>query len=196
MQSIIFFYSKCLALHLDLKQSNETKTMKRKHTGLTMTEALIVLAVVGTLAAVAVPSMTVFLDNGQLSADTNDLFSSLLIARSEAVTRNNRVVLCKIDPSDLTACAAGSTWQAGWLAFVDEDNDVVLDVGEDIVNTYTGMSSNTAVTSAAFANTISYFPSGTSNTNGSFIICVNNSIAAEIFINATGRPRVADSACP
>ena len=162
-----------------------------------MTEALVVLAVVGMLAAVAVPSMTVFLDNGQLSADTNDLFSSLLIARSEAVTQNSRVVLCKIDPdSDLTACAPGSTWQAGWLAFVDDDNDVTLDNGEDIVNTYTGMSANTVVTSAAFPNTISYFPSGTSNSNGSFILCVNNSVASEIFINATGRPRVADSACP
>jgi len=171
--------------------------MKTKLTGLTMTEALVVLAVVGTLAAVAVPSMTDFLDNGQLSADTNDLFSSLLIARSEAVTRNSRVVLCKIDPdADLGACAAGSTWQAGWLAFVDEDRDGNLDGGEDIVNTYTGMSANTVVTSAAFANSISYFPSGTSNTNGSFIICVNNSVASEIFVNATGRPRVADSACP
>lgn len=161
-----------------------------------MTEALVVLAVVGTLAAVAIPSMTAFLDNGQLSADTNDLFSSLLLTRSEAVTRSGRVTLCKIDPADLTACAAGSTWQAGWLAFVDEDADGVVDGGETIVNTYTGMGANTVVTSAAFPNAISYFPSGSSNSNGSFIICVNNSVAREIFINATGRPRVADSACP
>ena len=170
--------------------------MKRELSGMTMTEALIVLAVVGALAALALPSMTVFLENGQLSADTNDLFASLLLARSEAVTRNSRVTLCKIDPADLTDCDSTSDWQAGWLAYVDDDSDGVLDAGEDIVDTYTGMGATSVVTSAAFTNAISYFPSGTANSNGSFIVCVNSSIASEIFINATGRPRVADSACP
>ena len=170
--------------------------MKRELLGMTMTEALIVLAVVGALAALALPSMTVFLENGQLSADTNDLFASLLLARSESVTRNSRVTVCKIDPDDLTGCDASSDWQSGWLTFIDEDGDGVLDAGEDIVDTYTGMGATTAVTSAAFGNAISYFPSGTANSSGSFIVCVNSSVASEIFINATGRPRVADSACP
>ena len=163
---------------------------------MTMTEALVVLAVVGALTALALPSMTVFLENGQLSADTNDLFASLLLARSEAVTRNSRVTVCKIDPDDLTDCDTTSDWQAGWLTYVDDDADGVLDAGEDIVDTYTGMGATSVVTSAAFGNAISYFPSGTANSNGSFIVCVNASIASEIFINATGRPRVADSACP
>lgn len=161
-----------------------------------MAEVLIVLAIVGALTALAVPSMTVFLENGQLSADTNDLFASLLLARSEAVTRSSRVTVCKIDPGDLTDCDTTSDWQAGWLTYVDEDGDGVLDAGEDIVDTYTGMGVNTVVSSAAFANAISYFPSGTANSNGSFTICVNASIASEIFVNATGRPRVADSTCP
>ena len=169
--------------------------MKAKSTGFTLTEALITLAVVGVLIRVALPSLTDFLEDMQLSSNTNDLFSSLFLARSEAVKRNATVSLCKIDPNSPASCDNSDTWQSGWIAFVDLDSDGIRDTGETILETYTGMNSNTAVSSTGFSNFISYQPSGATNTVGSINVCVNNTIAQDIIINATGRPRIADSTC-
>ncbi len=171
--------------------------MNRNHSsGLTMTEALVTLAVAGVLLSIGLPSLTDFLEQSQLSSDANDLFASLMLTRSEAVTRNSVASMCKIDPASPETCDNSESWASGWISFVDDDGDGVRDAGELIVSTFTGMNSNTAVTPTNFTNSVSYLPSGSSTTNGRFNICVAGSIASDIFVNATGRPRVADSACP
>ncbi len=168
----------------------------RYQDGLTVIEALIVLAIVGVLLALGLPALSDLVEDQQLISDSNDLFASLFTARSEAVTRNEVVSMCKIATATPTACASGSSWQSGWNIFVDENFDGTADLGEEILSTYMGMSANSAVTSAAFANSISYNPNGSSNNNGSFTICVSDNSARDILINATGRPRIADGSCP
>ncbi|MEX0618382.1 MAG: GspH/FimT family pseudopilin [Pseudohongiellaceae bacterium] len=163
---------------------------------MTLIEALIVIAVMAVLIYVALPGLGAFVDNQRVSSDTNDLFTSLLLARGEAVTRNSAVSLCKIDPDSPTDCANTRPWQSGWIAFVDQDSDGDRDAGDTILETYTGMGSNTVVTAAGFANFVSYRPSGSTNTGGSYTVCVNSSVARNIIINATGRPRIAETVCP
>lgn len=170
--------------------------MKTDGAGFTITEVLVTLAVLGVMVSIAMPSLNGFLENSQLSANTNDLFASLLLARSEAVTRNSRVSLCKIDPSAPTTCDNSETWQSGWISFEDLDADGVRDVGETILDTYVGMGANTVVSSTSFPNVISYRPSGTTTTWGLINVCVSGNVAQDIVVNATGRPRIADSSCP
>ena len=170
--------------------------MSIRQQGFTMTEALVTLAVAGVLLMVGLPSLTEFLENNQLNSDTNSLFASLMLARSEAVTRNETVTVCKIDPDSPDACDNSESWQSGWIVFIDSDADAVRDGGEEIVNTFLGMGENTVVTPTNFTNSISYLPAGRSTSAGSFNICVSGTIASDIFINATGRPRTADGACP
>lgn len=145
---------------------------------------------------VGVPLLLTFMEGVQLDGDANDMFSSLFLARSEAVTRNTTVSLCKINPNSPDNCDNSEGWQSGWITFVDSDSDGVRDAGETVLNSYTGMNTNSIVSSTNFANFISYLPSGSSNTNGTINICVNSNIAQNIFINATGRPRISDSSCP
>lgn len=170
--------------------------MSRSNSGFTMVELMVTLAVVGIMMYVAVPSLTSFLQDRQLSSDTNDLVASLLLARSESVTRNNTVSLCKISLDDLEACNNDEAWQTGWIVFEDIDNDGVRDDGEDILDTYTGMSTNTVVTATNFTNFLTYRPSGATNSQGQFTLCVSSTIAQNIVVNATGRPRIADGDCP
>ena len=167
-----------------------------RQAGLTVIEILVVLAIVGVLITLGLPALSDLVEDQQLTSDSNDLFSSLFAARSEAVTRNEVVSICKIVAAAPTACAAGARWQDGWITFVDNDIDGVADAGEEILGTYTGMGTTTSVTSAAFPDFISYSPSGSSNNNGTFNICVSGNSARDIFINATGRPRIADGSCP
>jgi len=177
-------------------QSDRGYKLSGSRAGFTIVEVLITLVIVGVMLVVAIPPMVDFLEDMQMSSDTNDLLSSLLMARSEAVTRNSTVSLCKIDPNSPTACDNSESWQSGWIAFEDLDADGVRDGGEEILETYLGMGESTSVTSTGFANYLSYRPSGATNTNGNLTICVNSTIAQDIVINATGRPRIAESSCP
>lgn len=73
-------------------------------TGFTAIEFLVVLAIVATLASVAMPSFADFSVNHRMRTATYDLIADLAFARGEAVKRNNRVTIGRV----------GSTWAGGW----------------------------------------------------------------------------------
>lgn len=170
--------------------------VKTRMTGFTIAEVLITLAVLGVTISLGLPSFSIFLESNQLRSNTDDMYSSLFMARSEAVTRNTTVSLCKINLSSADSCNNSENWQSGWIAFVDLNADGVRDNGETILDTYTGMSANSSVSSTNFANFISFQPSGYTNSSGTINICVNSNSAQDIFINATGRSRIAEASCP
>ena len=123
----------------------------RYQDGLTVIEALIVLAIVGVLLAFGLPAMSDLVEDQQLISDSNDLFASLFTARSEAVTRNEVVSMCKIATATPTACASGSSWQSGWIIFVDENFDGTADLGEEILYLNAGHFRNGLVLAPASA---------------------------------------------
>lgn len=81
--------------------------------GFTMTELLIVVAIVGILASLAAPSFSQFIKSQKIKSMGTDLNASLSLARSEAVKRNKNVTL---SPDVVTG-----SWQNGWQ-IADPDN--------------------------------------------------------------------------
>ena len=73
--------------------------------GFTLTELMIVVTVMAILMAVALPNFAVFVRNQRVKTASFDVFSSLVYARSEAVTRNAAVTMAPV--------TAGS-WISGW----------------------------------------------------------------------------------
>lgn len=73
--------------------------------GFTLTELMIVVTVMAVLMAVALPNFAVFVRNQRVKTASFDVFSSLVFARSEAVTRNAAVTMAPL--------TAGS-WVSGW----------------------------------------------------------------------------------
>jgi len=96
--------------------------MRRLAGGFTLVELLIVMSVLAVLLAAGVPQFGEFMRNQRLKSASFDLFSSLVLARSEAITRNTRV----------TVAPTGGAWTNGWT--VSEPGGTVLRRQEAVSN--------------------------------------------------------------
>ena len=81
------------------------KSLRQSESGFTITELMVVVVVLGILAAIAVPSFQSLTQSQQIKNASFELFSSLSLARSEAIKRNNNVTLAPLVAGD---------WGQGW----------------------------------------------------------------------------------
>jgi len=109
----------------------ESSTMKcRRAGGMTIIELLIVLVIAGIFATLGMPSFTDFIRQMRLSSAMNEMAADLYMARSEAIKRNTRVLMCPRSSATSTVCAspiATGTWMNGWLVCYDADSNAVCD---------------------------------------------------------------------
>lgn len=102
-----------------------------------MIELLITLSIAAIMLTIAIPSFRDFLLNNRITSQTNDFVLALASAKSEAVKRGVRVTVCSRATN--ASCAGSTTWDTGWLVFVDNDGlgtvnglDEVLQVREPL----------------------------------------------------------------
>ena len=88
--------------------------------GFTTVELLVVIAIAAILATVGAPSFSTFLNNSKLSSTSSQLLNELTLARSEAIKRNARVLVCVRDAAG-TNCGTGTNWAGGWLVCYDNE---------------------------------------------------------------------------
>ncbi len=88
--------------------------------GFTLIELMVVLAVLGIVLSLAIPSLNAFVSRSQSSALASEFAAAVMQARMEAITRNGCVTICQSTntTSGAPSCASsGDDWHRGWISF-------------------------------------------------------------------------------
>ncbi len=173
-----------------MKKLTQTQTQRQR--GLTLIELLVSLAVAAIVATLAVPSFRSVIENNRITTINDKMLASLRLARSEAIARGRSVTVCP--SNDQTTCSG--TWSDGWILFVDEDGDRVLDGGTDeVVKANDMTASDYGITLiSGIATSFKYDNEGRAEEQGTFRVCGpsgESSRARGIVIQLSGSTRYA-----
>jgi len=149
---------------------------KGREQGFSLIELMVVVAVTATLATLAAPSFSTFIASQRVKSVAYDLVSGLLLARSEALKRNQDVVV--------VPTTASEGWGGGWQVVANK-----VGGGTDTISTQTAISGIT-FGSALFVAPTSIVYSGSSGrpatvskfqlTGGTTLKCVKVDISGVI----------------
>ena len=173
------------------------KTMKTSQ-GFTLVELLVTLLVATLLLTLGVPAMRDFVLDGRIVAVTNDFVSSINLARATAIKQQRDAEICVSTTwsNSPPTCTGGANWTNGWVVWVDQDQDTVLDANEvlRVSETQTGGTSLTGAASTLFQ----YDPTGIVNAGDTIDVCDGRvgETGRRISVSATGRVNVIRRLCP
>jgi len=97
----------------------------KQENGFTLVELLITIAVLAVVIAIGVPSLNRYAENNRSTAQVNLVSGTLSLARSEAIKRGVKVVVCSSNDTTNASptCSGSNAWQNGWIIFADSDDN-------------------------------------------------------------------------
>ncbi len=165
------------------------------HGGFSLLELLVTLALVGTLAALASPSMAHLLASSQLTAATNQLLAEMTFARSEAAVRASQIVLCPSIDGD--RCTSFSQWEQGRMVFLDLNKNRTRDPGESVLLYGPALPSALVMHSSRYRPLLRFQPTGfAAGSNLTLTICHPRlEDGRRIIVANSGRSKIAPADC-
>ena len=159
----------------------------RRASGFTVLEMMIVIAIIGIVSAIALPSFRYLTSTTKVKSASTELYLGLIRARNEAVKRNRLVSFEK----------TGATWAGGWRVIADADQDGDFDSSDTVV-AITGAQAR--VTISSDYDSIVFLTSGRTkdNVEPAFGVTSEETASMQRCISAdlTGKPFTKEGACP
>jgi len=151
--------------------------MKMRAHGFTLIELMTSIAVAAVLLALAVPNFSGNLKTSRIQGQLRDLYSELVYARSDAISRRIPVTLCSSNDGD----TCSGSWSDGWIICVDAnyktspgcdgvaEKDTVLRVYHDLGKNTLALTDK----DGAEQNRITFLGSGAADTTAAltFALC-------------------------
>lgn len=182
----------------ELKSNNSGSRRGRRYTGkvsgVTVVELIMTVSITAILLVVGTPMFSGMLQKNRIGTTSSLLYTSLNVARGEAVKRRNGVKVCP--SSDGSSCRNDGDWSGGWLTFEDMNSNNTPQSGE-IIRVVNELDGNIAmIVSAPISGYLQFQPTGimvgNGGNSGEFRICHGNSIVYShvLSVSPTGRVRV------
>ena len=136
--------------------------------GFTLIELMTTVGIAMILLTIAAPNFSTMISNNTLTAQANDLFANLALARSQAKSRKQMVTVCKSNDADACSTLDTVNWEDGWVMFVDENQNGTRQDAELILRTSEGLTNATTLRADVdFSNYIAFRSDGRSIGSGS-----------------------------
>lgn len=158
------------------------------YSGFTLIEAVIALAIAVIVFTAVIPAWAGWATRQHLETEVYALLADLHLARSEAIRRARRTVLC---PShDGQRCDPIPEWHRGWIVFTDDNGNRRRDLNEPVLRVHAASAQGITITSSARRLRLIYQASGFApGTNMTFTFCGPPAHPQAVILANTGRPR-------
>jgi type IV fimbrial biogenesis protein FimT len=103
--------------------------------GFTLIELMVTISVLAILLAIAIPNLREFVLRNRVSSDVNGFIGLVNYARSEAIVRNQDVVVCPKTNGAITCVSNGMWGQFEIQAFVDVNGNGQRNGGDILLKT-------------------------------------------------------------
>lgn len=170
-------------------QPAERRSNPSKNLGVSLVELLVSLSVAAILISVSAPSMKSLIVSNRIENVADEVYGSLMLARSEAIKRQRTVSLCST-VDDLTCDESSSGWHHGWLIFTDESDDGLLNDSDQLIRRIAEQSDLISIIWNR-GYSLRFNSRGQTTQAGTFQICdqENSTDSKAIVISMTGRLR-------
>lgn len=162
--------------------------------GLTLLELMINLSIAGITLSLAVPGLGTLIGNNTRSGSINSLVSHIQLARSEAISRAQRTILC---PSlDGQTCYDSTTWDQGYILVEDSNNNKAVDPDDRLLRVFQNLDERITIRSTVRRKRILFNALGMSpGYNLTLSFCDQQQMVEPraVIVSNTGRPRLSET---